>query len=382
MIAVWIAALALAGSGHDALVAARLACRAEMAWLDSRLAGGPDLDAQLRRGTCHARLGRVDLAKADLQAGIAGRDGAALVSALVQAGYPEDAARVRAQDALVAHALMSLKQGRGDDALTARESLVDAAAMRVDAAMAVDRGDRVAAWRAVEDGVGRWPADPHTAMAAAEITAVDRAGRPATVAAFMEPTDARMTLLNNAVRAANAGDGAACLTAVDAALPYAEAGDRPILDRLDYTCAVDAGDTARADAAMASGGWTDPPDPSFHLRHAQLLADAGRIHDALGLLDGLTLETTAARRGRDDLRIDIHMRVEDLDAALSVAMQRGASADKRGALAVALNQARRIGDAVALLDVTCVDIPAGAQRDHCLQIRQTLADWLAQTQAP
>jgi tetratricopeptide (TPR) repeat protein len=331
---------------------ARHACETALPALEAR--APTDAAAAVERADCVYRLGRLDEARASLEAlfakGAAGRE---------LAPHPLG-------EGLALLSILRARAGQADRAEGARLGIPpedSGRGHRVRAVLAAADGRPAEAWPIVDEALSRWPRDPHAVRAAAEVASLDPDHvTPTAQAAIRRPADV-VHHHNKAVIALVRGDGARCLVHVRAGLSVATEDELPRFHEVGYACAVSAGKVDEASRMMMARRSVAALSQEAVLQHGELLLDAGRAREAARLLRVLRLDDPALRADQGSLRIRAHVADDDLDGALSVARNGASHPGTRANLAVSLHKAGRSDEAAALLEPTCPELSGRAAKD-------------------
>lgn len=324
-------------------------CADRIGALDRAVEAQPG-DPALRRerGLCLYQLGRLELARADLVAGLVA-DGAG--------ADPEPwvvGAILDARAGLRPSALARLAQARE---LAGREHPM---VLRGAILLQGIHGDYPGAWAALDAALERHREDPVLRVAATELIALDPDGATASARAAVGRRVKTVTRHNRASGWLNAGQPAACVHEAEGALSESDPDDAAAvaaLQVLAWRCGVAAGDVGAATRhlkAMGRSALAEQP-PGTVIAHVRLLRDAGQLGSALKLLQLVQPRAEVDRQERATLAVGIRVLQGDLDGALSEASAE-TSAVGRANLAKALHAAGRTAEAVSLLDRTCSEL--------------------------
>ncbi len=356
MIGLWLS-VALASDDLQAqlhaLTANKHACDDAIPALDARLAVHPeDLEARLRRADCRYQVGRLAWALEDVERVLAVEESV---------------------EARVLHVVLLSRGGRlGEARRGLRRLPADTPGRsRAEGVVLAAGGDLGGAWGAVDAALVRWPTDPEVLRLAGEVAALDPDGLTPAAAAALERPERFAQQYNRAVQRLNVGDGAGCLVILAEAEGLVGSVERPLQARLGHQCAAQAGELERAAALLAEAGGVEAADPSAVLRQAELLRRAGRTAEALVLFEGVVPVTGEQLMLQATGRVVIHREAGQLDEALEVADDGRASAASRANLAVALREADRDVEALALLEGACPDM----EGEGAVRCWQTLSRW-------
>ena len=345
------------------VTSARAPCADQIAALDAAVGADPQsTEPRQARGVCLYRLGRLELAWADLELGLAEPGG------------------VTAIEPLVVGAILAARRGdhpRSGQWLGRAETLGGAAHPQVQRGRLVTqavRGDLAGAWAGLDAALERTEEDPVLRVAATELISLDLDGATPRARAAVGRRVHTVTRHNRASGWLNAGQPAACLHEAEGALEVAdpdEADAIAALQALAWRCGVAAaqvGPATRHLKAMGRDALAEQPAGTV-IAHVRLLRDAGQAGSALKLLALVRPQSPADHQDVATLGVGLRTATGDLDGALAAA-EGPASAVSRANLAKALAAAGRTADAVALLDRTCAELEQPAP---CKEWRRHLA---------
>ena len=321
-------------------------CADEIEGLDAAVAARPDdREARLARGVCLYRLGRLELARGDLN----------------QALEPSSA--VSLTEPLVVGAILAARAGNGLQARTRLEraralaGARDPQVLRGTILVQGSLGDLPGAWKALDAALLASAEDPVLRVAATELIALDPDGATERARAAVGRRVKTVTRHNRASGWLNAGQPAACVHEAEGAIVDADPDDADAIAALHvlaWRCGVAAGQVGPATRhlkAMGRSALKKQP-PGTVIAHVRLLRDAGEAATALKLLSLVQPASDVDRRDVATLQVGLRVALEDLDGALARATA-DASAVSRARLAKALHAAGRTADAVGLLDAVC-----------------------------
>jgi len=331
------------------LASADVPCAGQIDAFDGAVSLDPsNRSARRARGVCLYRLGRLELARADLKIGLDPVSGVTETEPLVVGAILE------AREGEQAQARAWLDRARS---LSSRS---DPMVLRGVIVVQGVSGDFPGAWKELDRALERSAEDPVLRVAAMELIALDPDGASEVARAAIGRRVKSVTRHNRASGWLSAGQPAACVHEADGAIADADREDIEAIAALHvlaWRCGVAAeqvGPATRHLKAMGKETLSKQPAGTV-IAHVRLLRDAGQVRSALKLL-ALT-RPVSDLDGRDVATLAVGLRIllGDLDGALVHATEE-ASPVSRANLAKALHEAGRTAEAVALLDRSCAEL--------------------------
>jgi tetratricopeptide (TPR) repeat protein len=175
-------------------------------------------------------------------------------------------------------------------------------------------------------------------------------------------------LYNGAVELQNTGEHASCLARLEAAPAFDEPEAQATIARLAHSCAASAEQLDAAERWLTRAGGAAAVQPYALFNHARLLLGANRLEDALGLIQ-------AAEPGPDgdpeavaylhSMALDIHVRLGELEPALTLYEQGAADPIASVNLAILLANSQRAVEALPILRQACPGLTEPDERAAC-----------------
>lgn len=327
-----------------------------------------DLSARLREAECAYAIGRLDLARADLDRVFAGRP---LSDSLVlgdSRGVPRD----RQGDMVALWSVVLSLQGEPALARAAldggRQAFGDTAGMaRATAVLVAKKGQLSGAWTLSDQVVQRWPRDPAARAVCAELASLDPSHvTPACLGLLSEKTE-KAGAYNRAVMALNEGHDSDCLAEVERARGEQPRAEWPAFLPVGHACAVQAGLLPEADRYLEELGGLAAASPEQLVTHADLLRRAGRSDEALRMIEAAKPSDPTMRAEASTLHLRLLTEAGRLDEALKLAYAEPTGPVTRAVLATALRKAGRAKEAWNLLTQTCPEL-RGPDAAQCYEV--------------
>jgi tetratricopeptide (TPR) repeat protein len=351
-----------------------------IAALDSVLESRPDqVDARVLRGRYRHTAGDKAGAIADLDQALKGsswveahRSGA--LSGILRASDQDLLERMQSEGAELLVVLLIEKgdlSGAQTRLQTAREALgAEAALSAAQVRLHMAQGNLSGAWATADSGLKVWSRHETLLNAAGELALQDPSHLSPAVRQALTDSPRWSDRYNLALAAHKAGDISVCAQAATLAQVGAGSG-RPEVARLAWTCAVEAGDLARADQAL--GSVADPPHSTAY-NHALLRYNAGRKSEAWALLQPL-LARPSGKASTDAALAALGLRcladTHRYDEAVQLSTRKDISPADLVWLGGLLASQHRDPEALALLQRGCSALQAPDRR--CTELLPELA---------
>ncbi|MEL6348092.1 MAG: hypothetical protein AAFV53_33600 [Myxococcota bacterium] len=355
---------------------ARHECSRLMPQLDAAVDANPDgVKPLIERANCYYRVGRYEWVRRDLGRALPGSYQSAVDDARKD-GVSADKARSVVEQGAVLQVVMHVND---DQIGAARRAYSQAQGyfgdspgmLRAKIAVTSGQGDNTGAWRLVDEGLDRYPDDPHIFMATSEMASRDYRNITDKANAFLNQPADTVSLYNDAVTSYNTGDYTSCLMYVDQGLELLPESEHERFYQMGHACAVTANDVRRSNAFVRDLGGIDGLRPDAVIRHAAMLHDASRYDAALALLNRVDIQTAQQRDEAETLMVRSYTRKGDLDRAMQVSLAGHAMPASVANLAVQLQKAGRPEDAVQVLEPTCPRM-TGNDATRCYKLLQDL----------
>lgn len=352
-------------------------CDELMPQLDAAVEARPDgVEPLLARANCYYRVGRYGWVRRDVDKVFQGRSVRDAVQDAIRDGVSEDVAKEIVSIGVVLQVFLAVDDGRSGSARSAYQAgkryFGDTSAMaRANVLVTSGSGDNLKAWQLVDEMLERHPGDPHAFMAAAEMASRDYRNITDRANALLNAPANAVGWYNEAVAAYQTGDYESCWQTVRQGLDSIPPEEHSRFYRLGYTCAVTEGSLSRSNQIIRESGDISSLRPEAVILHADVLCDADRYDAALVLLRRIKLETVEQRADAETLQVRCMMADGDLDGALDVANRNHAQPGSIANLALALQEAGRIGEARAVLEPSCPRMQ-GQDATRCYEFLEKL----------